>query len=163
MPFHGDYIDIAPSPMFLPPDPFDRHGRWTFNLDSSQAWVFHTSWTDNRDVRPPINPDTGQPDWWGDWVKYNPPRSFQDNFPSPECADALTTGMRNQNIYTASISQGFIVGSPGNSKPLGTLGEDSNGNPIARAFPVTVKNTTGDPKGFILMINAPQGVDASFV
>jgi hypothetical protein len=46
--------------------------------------------------------------------------------------------MRNQNIYTANINKGLIMGSPGNTKqldlPLGGEG--------GRTFVVFVKNTT---------------------
>ena len=50
VPFLGDYIDVAPSPAFVP----TAGGGWTFNTAATAtAPVFHTAWTDNRDVRPP--------------------------------------------------------------------------------------------------------------
>ena len=44
--------------------------------------------------------------------------------------------MRNQNIYTAQITGGLIVGAPGNSKPLGTTKNPANNQtvPFQRAF-----------------------------
>lgn len=143
-PFHGDYIDISPSPMFLP----EHKWRWTCNTSSSQSLVFHVAWTDNRDVKPPAD---------GDWKNYTPPDS--NSIQDPEFQTNITcsggqTGMRNQNIYTSRITQGLEVGSPGNSKPLGK---------IQRAFVVFVKNTTDSTRRFKLTIDAPWGVKASFL
>jgi N-acetylneuraminic acid mutarotase len=143
-PFHGDYIDISPSPMFLP----EHKWRWTCNTSSSQSLVFHVVWTDNRDVKPPVD---------GDWTNYTPPNSDQvgEFFrQAPLCSDDSRAGMRNQNIYTSRITQGLEVGSPGNSKPLGK---------IQRAFVVFVKNTTDATRRFKLTIGAPWGVKASFL
>ncbi|MGB2764155.1 MAG: LamG-like jellyroll fold domain-containing protein, partial [Candidatus Aminicenantaceae bacterium] len=154
-PFMGDYIDIAPAPMFV----MNRFGRWRFNTKPSNSTVFHVAWTDNRDVRPP-------PDY--DWTTYNPPSSFQEN---PEFSTSNTcsgdwdrTGMRNQNVYTATITQGIIVGSPGNTKPLGTLGVTPEGERIPRAFVIFVRNTTNVDRSFRLIIaNQPPNGSASFL
>jgi hypothetical protein len=110
-PFHGDYVDLAPSPMFVL-----KNKKWQFNTDASSTPIYHVAWTDNRDVRPPDN---------NIWTNYTPPRSFQSGeFPSPSFGncDPVTTGMRNQNIYTASITDGITIGTPRNAKPLGGLG-----------------------------------------
>jgi len=154
-PFMGDYIDIAPAPMFV----MNRFGRWHFNTKPSNSTVFHVVWTDNRDVRPP-------PDY--DWTTYNPP--FSDQF-DPEFSTNNTcsgdwdrTGMRNQNVYTATITQGIIVGSPGNTKPLGTLGVTPEGERIPRAFVIFVRNTTNVDRSFRLIIaNQPPNGSASFL
>ncbi len=37
MPFFGDYIDIAPSPPFLP----DGSGGWRYNMYPEDGAVFH--------------------------------------------------------------------------------------------------------------------------
>src|SRR5207344_840673 len=50
VPFMGDYIDLAPSPMFV-----QDKGTWKYNTASQVAPVFHVVWTDNRDVRPPAD------------------------------------------------------------------------------------------------------------
>ncbi len=143
-PFHGDYIDISPSPMFLP----EHKWRWTYNTDPYQSPVFHVSWTDNRDVKPPAD---------GNWTNYTPPNSnaIQDpEFQTSEICSEGQTGMRNQNIYTSCITQGLVVGSPGNYKPLGM---------IQRTFVVFVKNATDSIRSFKLTIDAPPGVRASFL
>jgi hypothetical protein len=58
VPFIGDMIDIAPSPMFVP----DGDG-WAYNTDPASRPVYHAVWTDNRDVRPP-----GPGGEWWDYV-----------------------------------------------------------------------------------------------
>jgi parallel beta-helix repeat protein len=147
-PFIGDYIDIAPSPSFVP----NGAGGWVYNTAaSSTPPVFHVAWTDNRDVKPPFD---------GNWTKYTPPTY---NGPRPPHGQAVEVcqpgwaGGRNQNIYTARVTGGLIVGSPGNSKPLNTQ--------FARAFVVFARNTTETlaPRVFRMRIlNQPPGGRASF-
>jgi hypothetical protein len=95
VPFIGDYLDIAPSPRFLP-----QGNGWIFNKDPNPATTFQVAWTDNRDVMGDLSGT----------VDYNPP--------GPGCINGDTTGIRNQNVYTSRISEGVIAGSPGNTKPL---------------------------------------------
>ena len=154
-PFEGDYIDIAPAPAFV-----FQGSAWKFNTATTNLPVFHATWTDNRDVRPPAN---------GDWTKYVPPFSrsnptggqpslFDPTQTVPACIltvnDAFTA-TRNQNIYTSIVAPGLVVGSLGNSKPLGF----SPGNPaqlLQRAFTVTLRNTTAVLRSFrILVGNQP--------
>ena len=62
VPFIGDYIDVAPAPAFVP----TASGGWVYNTRRDRATfpVFHAVWTDNRDVRPPLD---------GNWANYTPP------------------------------------------------------------------------------------------
>ncbi len=60
VPFLGDYIDIAPAPAFVQ----NASGAWSYNTSSAAPPVFHTAWTDNRDVKPPTD---------GNWTNYTPP------------------------------------------------------------------------------------------
>jgi hypothetical protein len=154
-PFEGDYIDIAPAPAFV-----FQGGAWKFNTATTNLPVFHASWTDNRDVRPPAN---------GDWTKYVPPFSRsnptggQQSLIDPTqtvtaCVLNVNDGFtatRNQNIYTSIIAPGLVVGSLGNSKTLGS----SPINPaqmLQRAFTVTLRNTTPILRTFrILVGNQP--------
>ena len=154
-PFDGDYIDIAPAPAFV-----FQGGAWKFNTATTNLPVFHASWTDNRDVRPPAN---------GDWTQYVPPFSRSNptgGQPSlidptqtvPACILNVNDGFtatRNQNIYTSIIAPGLVVGSLGNSKTLGL----SPSNPtqlLQRAFTVTLRNTTPTLRTFrILVGNQP--------
>ncbi len=152
-PFMGDYVDVTTAPAFVP----TTNGRWAYNT-TGQA-VFHAVWTDNRDVRQPgvdTNND-GNP-----WNDYTAPTQRAEGSASifgpgqtlPQCNPA-NTGSRNQNIYTARLSAGLIVGSPGNTKPLSTS--------LARAFSVFAQNTTTQVKTFRLTIgNQPVGGRASF-
>jgi hypothetical protein len=149
-PFMGDYLDVAASPSFLPGD---QPGAWKFNTDPSRAIAFHAVWTDNRDVRPPAN---------GDWTDYTPPISpsssglsiFDPTKPQPACRTGQA-GMRNQNVYTARITQGLVITSPSNAKTLGTL---------QRAFPIDVGNSTTRLRVYRLTIpSQPKGGKASFL
>jgi sugar lactone lactonase YvrE len=150
LPFDGDYIDVAATPTFV----IDRWKNWSFNTQPSNSPVFHVAWTDNRDVRPPLN---------GDWTQYTPPSSSQNSSfitpGRPECSSGGNApGMRNQNIYTSRITWGIEAGSPTNNKPLNLSGG------VARAFVVFVKNNTGDLRSFRLTItNQPTGGQASFL
>ncbi len=133
VPFMGDYIDLAPSPVMIP----DGDG-WKFNTDSTVDPVFHAVWTDNRDVN----------DSTSDYYTFVLPGQCDDE------NDADYLGNRNQNIYTSRISNGIIAGSPGNTKPL---------DEIPRSFVVLVKNTTGYVKELDLEIAGPLKDDANFV
>ena len=153
VPFHGDYLEITPSVRILPPA--IAFGSWIYNINPFESTNFHTAWTDNRDVRPPNG------DSWGDWVSYNAPGSIQDGWPYPQppaCSDGSKTGMRNQNIYTANINKGLVMGSPGNSKQLDLPLTGEGG----RTFVVFVKNTTEFERNLDLVILQIGGVDASF-
>src|SRR5262249_13012373 len=69
------------------------------------------------------------------------------------------TGSRNQNIYTARITQGLLVGLKENFKPL----LNSSNASIQRAFSVFVTNTTNQTAFYRLTINPPPaGTVASF-
>jgi len=150
-PFIGDYIDVAGAPPFV-----INNGKWGFNTASSNAPVFHAVWTDNRDVRPPLD---------GDWTKYSPPYSnsnpatphpsvFDPTQTVPGCSNDNRAGMRNQNIYTSRIAPGVFVASPGNSKPLGTIPNSTA--LLTRMFAVTVQNATAQERSFrISVANQP--------
>jgi len=153
VPFHGDYLEVTPSVRILPPA--IAFGYWIYNINPLEPTSFHTAWTDNRDVRPPNG------DSWGDWVNYNAPGSIQDDWPYPQppaCSDGSKTGMRNQNIYTANINKGLIMGSPGNTKQLDLPLTGDGG----RTFVVFVKNTTEFERTLNLVIIQIGRVNASF-
>ncbi len=127
--------------------------RWVYNLAPSASSMGHGFWTDNRDVRPPLN---------GNWENYTPVTSealgvqsrFDPTQVVPPCL-AGQTGMRNQNIYTARVTEGLFLGAPGNTKPLGT---------IQRAFVVTAENATLLTRSYrFTILNQPTGGQASFL
>lgn len=150
-PFIGDYIDVAGAPSFVV-----NNGKWSFNTSPSSNPVFHAVWTDNRDVRPPLD---------GDWTKYTPPFSasnpatphpsvFDPTQTVPACADDSRSGMRNQNIYTSRIAPGIFIAAPGNSKTLGFIPNTTT--LLVRMFAITVQNTTSLEKSFrITIANQP--------
>ena len=142
-PFHGDYIDVAASPAFVP----TASSGWAYPTDGTRAVVFHAAWTDNRNVKPPNN---------NNWSNYTPPSSDQpDGYDTTVPCERGRTGMRNQDVYTASLTPGFVVGTPANVKPL-----DSTSS--KHTFVVFVKNLTSTTKHFQLTIPAATGVTASF-
>ncbi len=132
VPFIGDYIDLAPAPAFVP----TASGDWIYNTaPSTETPVFHAAWTDNRDVRAPLD---------GNWTNYTPP-TINGQFPGTSLFlnDGTTSvaqclagnaGSRNQNIYTARIGGGLLVGAPGNTKPLSTT--------VPRGFVLFAQNQT---------------------
>lgn len=154
-PFMGDYIDVSGTPQIIP----DGKGGWTFNTNSTSNPVFHAAWTDNRDVVPPAD---------GNWQNYTPPISASNLGGQPSKFDPSKqplscvvgqTGMRNQNIYTAEVSQGVILSSPQTSKPVLTPA----GQPIQRAFVVEIRNASNTAHGFQVSIpSQPASATASF-
>lgn len=154
--FLGDYIDIVPTPMFVP-----QGNSWTYNFMPSVNPLFHATWTDNRDVVPP--PPGGS---WSNYTPAVPPGTlsiFQPGTPLPKCQSGQE-GMRNQNIYTAQITGGLVVGAPGNAKPLGTTMFNGQTFPFQRAFPVEAQNITNQTLTVRFSIaNQPTGGTASFL
>jgi hypothetical protein len=152
-PFMGDYIDVTTAPAFLP----SANGRWTYNTGGPV--VFHAVWTDNRDVRKPTADTNMDGNPWNDYAAPTeragtPSSIFTPGQLLPVC-DPGNSGSRNQNIYTARLSTGLIVGSPGNTKPLSPA--------LARAFSVFAQNTTTQTKTFRMTIaNQPTSGRASF-
>ncbi len=162
-PFIGDYVDIAA------PNLINDGGIWRFASNAGDVQVWQAVWADNRNVVPP--PD-------GDWSKYvapildAQPSVFDPTVTIPSCNDvfftdsdfpegSLYTGTRNQNVYSASISNGVIVAAPGNNRPLG--GFDPTGAPLQRGFVVFIQNTTAQPRDFrVSLPGTPSGVEASF-
>ena len=149
VPFMGDYIDLAPSAPFV----LTESGAWAFNTGASGSTVSHAVWTDNRDVRAPRD---------GNWANYTPVTSealgaisrFDGTTPIPAC-DPGQVGMRNQNIYTARVTDGLFVSAPGNQKPLGNF---------QRGFVVVAENASATPRFYRLTIeNQPAGGQASFL
>ena len=151
-PFIGDYIDIAPAPVFLYDVNLETQlGYWRFNTEDSDPATSFVTWTENRDVRPPSD---------GNWTLYNPPTPLGSTTP---CSDGTRTGMRNQNIYTSHITQGIMIGAPVNTKPLVFVPNSTDPTkPQKRTFLVFVKNLTEVAKQIQLTIEKPGNMEASF-
>ena len=150
VPFIGDYIDVTPAPAFVP----TANGRWVYNTASSNAQpVFHAVWTDNRDVRPPLD---------GNWSNYTPvtspfvtgPSIFDPTQQVPQCVPG-NAGSRNQNIYTSRITAGLLAGSPGNTKTLSPT--------LQRGFVIFAQNNTTQTRTFrMTVLGQPVAGRASF-
>jgi hypothetical protein len=150
--FFGDYIDVQ-GQAFV-----QDGGTWTWNSAWNGAPVFHAVWTTNQNVRPPAD---------GNWANYTPVRlpdqaaSFYDPGATPSfCTDpaAGNEGSRNQDVYTSRISEGLVVSSPQNAKPLGA---DASLPPST--FVVAAQNVTaGERKFRFALAGVPSGVSASF-
>lgn len=155
-PFMGDYIDIAPAPRFVNDvDISTQNGFWRFNTEDSDPATSFITWTDNRDVKP------GD----GVWTNYTPPSSPCSTSAPAACnpSSAGTTGKRNQNIYSAYITQGLLVGAPVNTKPLIVPGNPTDpSRPQKRTFLIFVKNVTEGARQVVLTIEKPDDMDASF-
>ncbi len=109
-------------------------------------------WTDNRNVVQPAD---------GNWENFTPVGSkggvslFDPTQSVPACVVGQT-GMRNQDIYTASLSPGLVLSAKGNSKQLSTS--------LQREFPVTIQNSTNQALSYRLTIQSqPPGGTASFL
>ena len=69
--------------------------------------------------------------------------------------DPGQVGMRNQNIYTARVTDGLFVSAPGNNKQF---------NGFQRAFVIVAENASPLPRVYRLHIeNQPIGGQASFL
>jgi hypothetical protein len=153
--FIGDYIDVNAT-TFTP----TANGGWDFNTETSSAVVFHATWTDNRDVRPPVAQD---------WTKYTPTGlntggSIFDPSQTVAPCDPRFTGSRNQNIYTSRITDGLFVGAASNTKNLGSVVVNGSSVLLQRAFSIFVQNSTDETRSFRLTISSAQpiGGQASF-
>ncbi|MEP5763855.1 MAG: hypothetical protein ABJ308_04645 [Halieaceae bacterium] len=156
-PFIGDYVDVA-AKVYI-----NENGVWRYATEPGDVDVYQAVWTDNRDIVPP--PD-------GDWTKYVAPNSpgqtgervsVYDGSTIAACetdTDAELTGTRNQNVYSATLSEGLIVAAPGSNKPLGTA--DGTDQLLQRAYVIFVQNVTGQERIFRLTVAAPAEVNASF-
>jgi len=157
-PFLGDYIEVSALTFVV-----DASGNWTFNTQPSNAAVFHATWTDNRDVRPPP-PTCSNGICSQDWTSYTPVGStggaslYDPTQTKPVCMPGQA-GMRNQNIYSSRITQGLYVGLRENSKQL----VNASGAPLERAFSVFAQNNLDTTAFYRLMIGTPPaGTTASF-
>jgi hypothetical protein len=143
----GDYLDIS-AQMFI----LNSSGNWVYNTAAANDTLFHAVWSDDRDVRPPGD---------GNWANYTPvgtqglPSIFDPTQATPQACVVNQEGMRNQNIYTAGVTQGVVVASPNNTKSLLA--------PQLKAFVITLENTSAATQTFRLtVLNQPVGGRAVF-
>ena len=154
-PFIGDYVDVA-AKVFI-----NDNGVWRYATEPGDVDVYQAVWTDNRDIVAPED---------GDWTNYIAPNvagqsgeriSVFDGSTIAACespADALLTGTRNQNVYSALLTDGLIVASPGSNRPLGFV----DGELLQRSYVVFTQNVTAQDRFFRLSVAPPAGGEASF-
>ena len=164
--FTGDYVDVGGQMFTLVKCGTGKC--WTYNnpLPPNVAGTFlaapkpapasavhYATWASNQDVVAPKD---------GDWSKHTvmplmgATSVYSPGTALPNCAPG-TEGDRNQNVYSSRITQGLLVSSPQNSKPLSAT--------IERGFVVLVQNyTTQLPGRYFRMTiaNQPVGGFASF-
>jgi len=169
-PFIGDYIDLAGLTSIPVQEPDgtqvwvpntgalgDAAGGGALTANSHASWPpfplppnAHGFWNDNRDVKPPLD---------GRWDLYFPPDSPFWKDPANACIPARA-GMRNTNIYTAQLTWGLVVWSPGNTKPLGFVTrEDGLRQHLQRGFTVVVDNYLKEAKFYRLRIANQPGTE----
>jgi hypothetical protein len=144
-PFLGDYLDVV-AQSIVPAG----GGTYGWNTSPANSAVFHTAWSDNRDVIPPADGVS--------WSKYAPIMTIGLDGASvtvnPLCLPGYA-GSQNQNIYTAEISGGIDAYAVVNSKQLTTT--------APRQFSVVVENLTGSTRTVSLSIaSQPVGGSATF-
>jgi len=151
--FIGDYIDIAAQLISA-----DGNGNWVYNKDHSSAAVFHPVWTDNRDVRtPPVVCDPVTNVCTQDWTQYTPvgstggPSLFDASQGDRPVCNPAATGTRNQNVYTARITEGLYAAFRENAKV------QSTGTIIAREFALSVANNKNTTAYYRLSLTQPPG------
>ncbi len=145
LPFLGDYIDVT-AQTILPTGLASRPYAWNTSL--ANKTVFHGAWTDNRDIIRPSD---------GNWRNYTPIKLVNATGTDITANSACVTGqagMRNQNVYTASLFDGVNAFAVVNSKHLSS---------VPRQFNIVVQNETSQLKVFTLAIlPPPAGVSATF-
>jgi hypothetical protein len=175
VPFMGDYLDVnaqtitatgKPVPPIGSTDPTGHSQAFNFNCGffpsvastppfcgtNGANAVFHAAWTDNRDVVPPRD---------GNWQNHTPISKFvaADGSAGTQLNSACTPrqdGSRNQNIYTALITQNAAGFANVNSKKLNAT--------TPRNFVVGVENLDELYRSYVLTIpSQPQGGVATFV
>ncbi|HSR69652.1 MAG TPA: MBG domain-containing protein [Acidobacteriota bacterium] len=160
--FMGDYIEINGADILAGPN-----GGWMQNLarpscksgvDCVPSPTAHVAFADSRDVVPP-QPETVL-DSEGREV-------LQQDWASEYLGIPGRARMLDQNPYTARLSGGVALGSPGNFKPLFLDAEQS------RAFALILENTlnegtltgsswTRGSRFYRLSFQAPAGIEVSF-
>jgi hypothetical protein len=160
--FIGDYIDSAGQLIVATGDvsqPYKFNAGVTTNgtfVTGGFAPAFHVAFTDNRDVIPPVNGDWSTPTCLTtDFTK-----DANGNITGVSTGGACTgkngyAGNRNQNVYTAAITENSVAFAGANSKLL------EPGTP--RSFVVTVRNLSDTGRWYALTITGqPAGGKAAF-
>jgi len=159
--FIGDYIDAAGQIIVATGDParpykFNVGGTANDNFTTSGlAPVFHVTFTDNRDVIPPLDGNWATPTCLSASLTTNGTGQATGSTNFSGCATPGYAGNRNQNVYSAVVSENTVATANANSKLLS--------NTAPRGFVVTVQNLSNLERTYTLTLPAQAaGVDAAF-
>ncbi|MBI5086297.1 MAG: pentapeptide repeat-containing protein [Acidobacteria bacterium] len=148
--FLGDYLDVA-AQSIIPTG--NAAQPYAFNTAATEKPVFHVTWTDNRDVVPPLKSTSSWQNTPGAVLVVNPDGSVTTAI-NPNCIPGFD-GSKNQNIYTAKVGEGVAGFVQVNSKDLSST--------LKRGFVVGVQNMLTTSQTFKLVIpSQPSGGNASF-
>ena len=159
--FIGDYIDIAGQLIVATGDAtrpykYNVGGGANGNFTTSGlAPLFHVTFTDNRDVIPPLSGDWSTPTCLAAGLAEDGSGKVTgaDNFKG--CATPGYAGNRNQNVYSAIVAENSFAFANANSKLLNAS--------TPRGFVVTVQNVSDDEHTYTLTLPpAGHGVTAAF-
>ena len=151
IPFNGDFLTTTTETV-VPADPVTSPGVWAFNGmpgTPPSTPVFHSSWTDGRNVHLLSDEDYGDP--VGSVPRaYTPPdlnqalmgtplplTSLYDPAQTRPMCEPNLTGTKNLEIYTSRSTHGFFAFAPWNNKAMLT----PENEPVQRAFVIVVQNT----------------------
>jgi hypothetical protein len=167
-PFIGDYIDVQPDKKLMPYTRADGVTAFRFfgvdpptaaldpvavaaqvAAERLEAPVFHAVWADNRDILPSFMPakglrdpnDPNNAETPEAWIKTDTSGNQIENWQAPvagTCTPGVPTATKNQNVYTATLSEGLVVG---------TIDESSAANGL-RGYAFFVANTSTMPRRF---------------
>ncbi|MFO1322513.1 MAG: kelch repeat-containing protein [Burkholderiales bacterium] len=159
--FIGDYIDAAGQIIVATGDParpykFNVGGTANDNFTTGGlAPVFHVTFTDNRDVIPPLDGNWATPTCLSASLTTNGAGQTTGSTNFSGCATPGYAGNRNQNVYSAIVSESSVAFANANSKLLSST--------TPRGFVVTVQNLSDQEHTYVLSLPAQAaGVTAAF-
>jgi uncharacterized protein YjbI with pentapeptide repeats len=146
--FIGDYIDSAGQLIVatgVPAQPYKFNAGVTTNgafVTGGFAPAFHIAFTDNRDVIQPSSGDWTTPSCLTSAFTKDPSGNITGVNVGATCGTGLA-GNRNQNVYTAAITEHSVAFAGANSKLLANT---------PRSFVVTVRNLSDTARWYALTI-----------
>jgi uncharacterized protein YjbI with pentapeptide repeats len=157
--FIGDYIDSAGQLIVATGDPalpykFNAGVGTNGFVTGGFAPAFHIAFTDNRDVIPPSSGDWTTPGCLTSAFTKDSAGNITGVNVGATCGTGLA-GNRNQNVYTAAVTENSVAFAGANSKLL-----DPN---TPRSFVVTVRNLSDTARWYALTLpTQPVGGSAAF-
>ncbi len=158
----GDYIALM-SEQWVPANPTGTSVNWVSNLGQLGDSLVWNAWADNRNVRLHSNEDyTVARDWSPAGLPAGfPTASIYDPGATRPSCEAEFVGMRDQNPYGALWTEGSLIGSLGNNRPM--LPPSPSGAAQPRSMSVFAQNLGIEDKVFRFeIIGPPPNTAATF-